>query len=76
MKNFETIYLLFIEKRSTSKMDELTKKKISKTLQGRKRSATTINRIRQALKGRKLSDKHKQHISEAMKRKRQSRHRQ
>lgn len=63
------IYSLFIYiENGIIYMDDITRHKISNTLSGRKRSATTINLIKQALKGRKLSDKHKRHISEAMQR--------
>lgn len=48
-------------------MNELTKKKISYKLRGRKKSATTKKLISQALTGRKLSEKHKKNISESMK---------
>lgn len=47
-------------------MNEITKKKISKKLKGRKKTATTKFRIRQSLMNRKLSQEHKQHISESM----------
>ena len=48
-------------------MNELTKKKISMKLRGRKKGATHRKHISQSLKGRKLSKEHKQHISESMK---------
>ncbi|MCS3009506.1 hypothetical protein NXX98_16775 [Bacteroides thetaiotaomicron] len=41
-------------------MDELTKKKISAKMKGRKKSATHIKHIKQALTGRKLSKEHKE----------------
>lgn len=50
-------------------MDELTKKKISTKMKGRKKSATHIKHIKQALTGRKLSDEHKHNISISMKNK-------
>lgn len=50
-------------------MNELIKKKISYSLKGRRKSASTKKRISQSLKGRKLSDVHKKKISQAMKRK-------
>ena len=52
-------------------MDELTKKKISAKLKGRKKLATHKKKISQSLKGRKLTEEHKKKISEAMKQKRQ-----
>ena len=48
-------------------MDSLTKKKISMSLKGKKKSATHRKKISQSLNGRKLSDKHKLNISKAMK---------
>ena len=50
-------------------MDELTKKKISAKLKGRKKLATHKKNISQSLKGRKLSKQHKNNIAEAMKKK-------
>lgn len=50
-------------------MDELTKKKISAKLKGRKKLATHKKKISQSLKGRKLSEQHKNNIAEAMKKK-------
>lgn len=50
-------------------MDELTKKKISAKLKGRKKLATHKKNISQSLKGRKLSEQHKNNIDEAMKKK-------
>lgn len=50
-------------------MDELTKKKISAKLKGRKKLATHKKNISQSLKGRKLSEQHKNNIAEAMKKK-------
>ncbi len=48
-------------------MNEITKKKISMKLRGRKKGATHRKHISQSLTGRKLSKEHKQHISESMK---------
>ena len=48
-------------------MNELTRRKISLKMRGRKKSATHREHIRQALKGKKKSKEHKEHISEAMK---------
>ena len=48
-------------------MNEITKKKISKKLTGRPKSATTKYRIKKSLQNRKLSDTHKKNISEALK---------
>lgn len=45
-------------------MNEVTKKKISLKLKGKKKTATHIKHIRQSLIGRKLS---KEHISQSMK---------
>ncbi len=50
-------------------MNELIKKKISYSLKGRRKSASTKKRISQALKGRKLSETHKRKISQSMQRK-------
>lgn len=50
-------------------MDELTKKKISAKLKGRKKLAIHKKNISQSLKGRKLSEQHKNNIAEAMKKK-------
>jgi len=50
-------------------MNDIIKKKISYSLKGRKKSATTKKRISQALRGRKLSEVHKHRISQSMKRK-------
>lgn len=47
-------------------MNELTKRKISLKLKGRKKLATTRKRISQALKGKKKSEDHKHNISEGM----------
>lgn len=47
-------------------MNELTKRKISNKLRGRKHSATHNEHIKQSLKGRKLTKKHKENISKAM----------
>ena len=44
-------------------MNDIIKKKISYSLKGRKKSATTRKRISQALQGRKLSDEHKKRIA-------------
>ena len=43
------------------------KKKISKTMTGRKKSATHKKHISQSLKNRKLTDEHKENISKSMK---------
>ena len=48
-------------------MNEITKKKISKKLTGRPKSATTKYRIKKSLQNRKLSDTHKKNISETAK---------
>ena len=48
-------------------MNEQTKRKISNTLRGRKKSATTKKLISQALKNQPKTKQHKQAISEAMK---------
>ena len=48
-------------------MNELIKKKISYSLKGRRKSASTKKRISQSLKGRKLSDVHKKKISQVLK---------
>ena len=48
-------------------MNEITKKKISKKLIGRPKSATTKYRIKKSLQNRKLSDTHKKNISESLK---------
>ena len=48
-------------------MNEITKKKISKKLTGRPKSATTKYRIKKSLQNRKLSDTHKKNISESLK---------
>lgn len=58
-----TYYLLKIE----IEMNEFTKKKISKTMTGRKKSATHKKHISQSLKNRKLTDEHKENISKSMK---------
>lgn len=50
-------------------MDEITKKKISAKLKGRKKSATHIKHIKQGLTGRILTNEHKRNISEGMKNK-------
>ena len=47
-------------------MNEITKKKISLKLRGKKKTAT---HIKQSLIGRKLSKEHKEHISQSMKNK-------
>ncbi|MEQ3236186.1 hypothetical protein [Bacteroides cellulosilyticus] len=47
-------------------MNELTKKKISAKLKGRKKSATHRKHISQSLTNRKLSEEHKKHIKEAL----------
>lgn len=48
-------------------MNEVTKKKISLKLKGKKKSAIHIKHIKQSLIGRKLSKEHKEHISQSMK---------
>lgn len=48
-------------------MDEQTKRRISYSLRGRKKSATTKKLISQALKNQPKTKQHKQAISEAMK---------
>lgn len=48
-------------------MDEITKRKISAKLKGRKKLATHKKKISQSLRGRKLSEEHKNNIAEAMK---------
>lgn len=50
-------------------MNELTRKKISAKMKGRKKTATHIKHIKQALTGRKLSKEHKENISSGMKEK-------
>ena len=47
-------------------MDELTKKKISIKLRGRKKSATHRKKISQSLTGRKLTKEHKYNISKSI----------
>lgn len=47
-------------------MNEITKKKISLKLKGRKKNATTKWKISQSLRNRKLSEEHKENISKAM----------
>lgn len=46
-------------------MNEVTKKKISLKLKGKRKSATHIKHIKQSLIGRKLSKEHKEHISQS-----------
>lgn len=48
-------------------MNEVTKKKISAKMKGRKKSATHIKHIKQSLTGRKLTKEHKENISDGMK---------
>ena len=48
-------------------MDEITKRKISAKLKGRKKLATHKKNISQSLTGKKLSEEHKKNIAEAMK---------
>lgn len=48
-------------------MNEFTKKKISKTMTGRKKTATHKKHISQSLKNRKLTNEHKENISKSMK---------
>ena len=47
-------------------MDEITKKKISLKLRGRKKSATHRKRISQSLTGRKLTKEHKSNIGKSI----------
>lgn len=47
-------------------MDEITKRKISKKLQNRKKMATTKFRISKALKGKKKTKEHRSNISKGM----------
>lgn len=47
-------------------MDELTKKKISLKLRGRKKSATHRKKISQSLTGRKLTKEHKSNIGKSI----------
>lgn len=47
-------------------MDELTKKKISAKLKGRKKTATHRKHISQSLTNRTLTTDHKKHIKEAL----------
>lgn len=47
-------------------MDELTKKKISVKLRGRKKTATHRKKISQSLTGRKLTKEHKYNISKSI----------
>ena len=47
-------------------MDELTKKKISIKLRGRKKTATHRKKISQSLTGRKLTKEHKYNISKSI----------
>jgi len=49
-------------------MDELTKRKISASLRGRKKTATHRKKISQALLNRKLTKEHKENIRKSMKR--------
>lgn len=48
-------------------MDELTKKKISNTLKGKKKSANHKKHISESLTGRKLRQEHKNKIKESVK---------
>ena len=48
-------------------MDEQTKRKISYSLRGRKKSATTKKLISQALSNRRKTKQHRKAIAEAMK---------
>lgn len=48
-------------------MNDITKRKISAKMKGRKKCATHIKHIKQALTGRKLSKEHKENISNRMK---------
>lgn len=58
--NLSTIY------NKTMIMDEITKKKISLKLRGRKKSATHRKRISQSLTGRKLTKEHKSNIGKSI----------
>ena len=49
-------------------MDEITKKKISIKLRGRKKLANHCKHISQGLRGRKLTEEHKKNISNSMRR--------
>lgn len=48
-------------------MDSITKRKISQSLKGRKKSATHKKRIKQSMLGKKLTKEHKDNISKGMK---------
>ena len=48
-------------------MNELTKKKISMSMRGKKKSATHKKHISQSIKKLKMSKEHKEAIAEAMK---------
>jgi len=48
-------------------MDELTKKKISISMRGKKKSATHRKHISEAMKRLKMTNNHKKAISKAMK---------
>lgn len=48
-------------------MDNITRKKISQSMKGRRKSATHKKHISQAMKDKQLTKEHKKHISEGMK---------
>ena len=48
-------------------MDEFTKKKISMSMRGKKKSATHKKHISQSMRKIKMSEEHKKAIAEAMK---------
>lgn len=54
-------------------MNEITRRKISYALKGRKKTATTKKKISQALRNQRKTDKHKEAIAEAMRAKWQER---
>ena len=64
---FEKFHLTYYLWKIEIEMNEFTKKKISKTMTGRKKSATHKKHISQSLKNRKLTDEHKENISKSMK---------
>ena len=68
-RDFKNVIAVKEASGNITQMDDIIKKKISYSLKGRKKSATTRKRISQALKGRKLSKEHKRRISQSMKRK-------
>jgi hypothetical protein len=67
LKNIEIfINLLTIYIESNNSMDESTKKKISSTLRGRKKTARTKWLISIAMKNKKKTEEHKEAISLSM----------